>query len=55
MQDPYEILGCTKETSAEDLKKIYNKLVLKYHPDRKTGDIKKYQEIKLGKSQSQKK
>lgn len=34
MKNPWEILGVSKDTSQEDIKKAYKKLALKYHPDR---------------------
>ncbi len=36
--DYYATLEVTKEASAEDLKKAYRKVAMKYHPDRNPGD-----------------
>ncbi len=36
--DYYEVLGVKKDSSAQDIKKVYRKLAMKYHPDRNEGD-----------------
>lgn len=37
-KDYYEILGVRKSASADEIKKQFRKLALKYHPDRNPGD-----------------
>jgi molecular chaperone DnaJ len=47
-QDYYDLLGINKTASADEIKKSYRKLAMKYHPDRNQGDKeaeKKFKEI----------
>jgi molecular chaperone DnaJ len=37
-RDYYEILGISKSSSAEEIKKSYRKVAMQYHPDRNPGD-----------------
>src|SRR3989338_7515954 len=43
-KDYYEILGVSKDSSKDEIKKMYKKLALQHHPDR-GGDAEKFKEI----------
>ena len=48
MRNHYETLGVSRDVSPEDLKKVFRKLSMKYHPDRTNGDAKatdKFKEV----------
>jgi len=43
-KDYYKILGLERNASADDIKKAFRKKAHEYHPDKKTGDEKKFKE-----------
>lgn len=44
-RDYYEVLGISKSASADEIKKAFRRLAVKYHPDKEGGDEAKFKEV----------
>lgn len=44
-RDYYEVLGVSKDASADELKKAFRRAAVKYHPDKEGGDESKFKEV----------
>ena len=45
-RDYYEVLGISRDCTAEDLKKAYRRLAMQYHPDRNPGNAEAEERFK---------
>lgn len=45
INDPWHLLGISRNTNEDEVKKAYRKMALRYHPDRPDGDEEKFKEI----------
>lgn len=45
MRNPHRVLGVSKDALPSEIKLAFNRLALKYHPDRKDGSCEKFREV----------
>lgn len=45
MKSPHRVLGVSKDASPSDIKSAFNRLALKYHPDRKDGSSERFRKV----------
>ena len=50
MTDFYQVLGITRSSTADEIKKAYRKVAMQYHPDRNPGDQSAEEKFKEAKS-----
>ena len=44
-RDYYEVLGVSKDASADEIKKAFRRKAIEYHPDKQGGDEEKFKEV----------
>lgn len=44
-RDYYEVLGISKDASADEIKKAFRRAAIQYHPDKESGDEAKFKEV----------